>query len=229
MANAGWWEIHGSAQLSCVLSFRYVCVRKSRRACAIGGLLNSRSPILATRAENRAATHPQVPTETHGTPQNGKIGKLRVGSGILRIRGSAFRFPPLCPSAAVSFISHFRVGRRALMPTRSEPPPPGTPRNGRNLEITRRVRNFRESSAAHSLFPLCHPSDVISFISHFRAGCWAELKAALYRGPFFAWACVCVWGGPILTSPGALAYRITDGAPNIEPFRGLAFLVNRKP
>ena len=63
------------------------------------------------------AAHSERLPEPHGTPRNGKIGKLRVESGILRISGSSFRFSACVahPRRFRVFSYHFRVGCWVLM------------------------------------------------------------------------------------------------------------------
>ena len=61
--------------------------RPSKAASSIYHFRDGRRALMANPAER-----PRNPTEPHGKPRNGKIGKLRLESGILWIPGSAFCF-----------------------------------------------------------------------------------------------------------------------------------------
>ena len=131
------------------------------------------------------ATPPALPPEPHGSPRNGKIGKLRAESGILQADVSPFRFLSASPvRGGFVYLSSPRWapgvdGRPFGTPLG----PPRSPAERQNREITSRIRNFTDSWADLTVFSLRHPSAAVSFIYHFRVGCWALMGAPSERLP----------------------------------------------
>ena len=91
-----------------------------------GGFVFLSSPRWVLGVNGRPRGTP--PPGPHGTPRNGTIGKLRIASGILGVRGSAFCF--LSPSPIYGGFVYLSFPRWA-MGVNGNPngTPTGTPRN----------------------------------------------------------------------------------------------------
>ena len=122
-------------------------------------------------------TPAELPPAPHGALRNGKITVLRIESGILGVRGSAFSFSSFV--AIYGGFGYLEFPRRSLgVNGHSSGTSPGTARNAAGCKMAELRREsgilgIDGSAFCFSFFDA--PSTMVSRVYHCRVGCWASM------------------------------------------------------